>query len=125
MYTNINSDHALKTISAFLARQPDCYNHAAIINALEIVMRYCYFTFGDTCSHQIQGTAMGAPSAPTYATIYYGIHKVDTLLPTFRNQLVFIIATLMMGWVFGPLTRIHKPTKPSGRPLPPLPNAAN
>jgi hypothetical protein len=64
MYTNINTDHAFQTIAAFLARQPDCYNHAAIIVVLEIVMRYCYFTFGDTCWHQIQGTAMGAPPAP-------------------------------------------------------------
>jgi hypothetical protein len=89
MYTNINTDHALETISAYLAHQPDCYNQAAIINALEIVMRYCNFTLSDTCWHQIQGTAMGAPPAPAYATIYDGIHEVDTLLPTFQNQLGF------------------------------------
>jgi hypothetical protein len=89
MYTNI--DTALESISGYLARQPDWHNHhTTILRALEIVMRYCYFSFGDTAWHQIQGTAMSALSVPAYATIYYGIHEVDTLLPaTFRNQLVF------------------------------------
>jgi hypothetical protein len=109
MYTNIDTAHALTSISNHLSNQPDCYNHAAILRALEIVMKYCYFSFGDTAWHQIQGTAMGAPPAPAYATLYYGVHEMDTLLPTFRDRLGFYFRYIDDGlgaWLPHP----HPPT---------------
>jgi hypothetical protein len=88
MYTNIDTDHAIETISSYLTAL-QVPNHLAIIAALDIVMRNCYFRFGDTYWHQVQGTAMGTPPAPSYATLYYGIHETLTLLPRFQPRLGF------------------------------------
>jgi hypothetical protein len=65
MYTNIDTDHAIETISSYLTalQVPNCL---AIIAALDIVMRNCYFRFGDTNWPQIQGTAMGTPPRPRH-----------------------------------------------------------
>jgi hypothetical protein len=41
------------------------------------------FQFGDTFDtfwHQIEGTAIGTPPTPPYATLYFGIHKIETVL---------------------------------------------
>ena len=50
-----------------------------ILEALEILIRHNLFKFGDTYWHQTDGTAMGALSAPAYATIYYAIHDFHLL----------------------------------------------
>ena len=73
MYTNIDTDHALQVIALHLRESPDCHNANTTIRALEILMRQCYFRFGDTFFHQTDGTAMGTPPAPSYATLYYGV----------------------------------------------------
>ena len=59
-----------------------------ILEALEILMRHNLFKFGDTYWRQIDGTAMGAPPAPAYATIYYAIHEFK-LLRQFQKFLFF------------------------------------
>lgn len=78
MYTNIDTDHALTTISAFLRKLDiKTINTEAVIHGLTIIMRHNDFKFGDTFWVQQSGTAMGTPPAPTYATLYYAIHEME------------------------------------------------
>ena len=88
MYTNIDTDHALEVLAHFLRTSPLCSgaSSAAIIAGLEILMQNNIFRFGDTFWHQRQGTAMGTPPAPAYATLYFGIHELE-VLPFFSPSL--------------------------------------
>jgi hypothetical protein len=90
MYTNIDTDHALSTIASFLRTSPLCRDVAAepLIQALEIIMRNSIFKFGDTTWEQLEGTSMGAPPAPMYATLYFGIAEL-TNIPHFSDYLPF------------------------------------
>ena len=38
------------------------------------------FTFGDLTFKQLNGTTMGIPPVPPYATVYYSIHEEKLLL---------------------------------------------
>ena len=69
MYTNIKTGAALHRIGQF---------------ALE--NREHVFQFGDTFWLQKVGTAMGAPPAPPWATIFFGIHE-ETVLARFGARL--------------------------------------
>ena len=91
MYTNINTEHTLLTISHFLCTSPKARNLPIeiIIKALEIVMKNNIFRFGDTYWLQINGTAMGTPPAVAWAIIYYAIHEDGTLLPRYKNNLPY------------------------------------
>jgi hypothetical protein len=92
MYTNIPTDDALDRISAYLeTHRFGRFKHLPIspmIAALRLIMKNSYFTFGDTIWLQKDGTAMGAPPAPTYATLYYAIHE-DTFLDKYNGKLLF------------------------------------
>jgi hypothetical protein len=90
MYTNIDTDHALSTIATFLRVSPLCRDVAAepLIQALEIIMRNSIFKFGDTTWEQLEGTSMGAPPAPMYATLYFGIAELKNI-PRFSEHLPF------------------------------------
>ena len=84
MYTNILMDHALTTIATYLHQCPYCHNSGAIIQGMEILMCNNVFQFGDTYWIQLTGTAMGTPSAPACATLYFRIHELN-FLPQFRS----------------------------------------
>jgi len=78
MYTNMDTYHAMQTISVYLRQNrfvlpQGTLVEALISNGLNIVMRNNYFRFGDTYWKQLTGTAMGTPSAPMYATLYYNM----------------------------------------------------
>jgi hypothetical protein len=106
MYTNIEADHALAVIAKFLQTSLFCSgcSHAAIIQGLKILMRNNLFQFGDTLWHQTEGTAMGTPPAPPYATLYFGIHKLETA-PKFKMLLLDYsqyIADVLGVWIHHP-----------------------
>ena len=46
------------------------------------------FTFGDLTFKHLNGTAMGTPPVPPYATVYYGIHE-EKLLPRYTQCIIF------------------------------------
>lgn len=115
MYTNIPTDFALRVIRRYLTenqhRFPDL-PVKAVVAGLTIIMKYNYFRFGDTIWKQLQGTAMGTPPAPPYATIFYGILE-EKLLANRRFQanivlyLRFIDDVIGIWHVADPLTNPH------------------
>lgn len=90
MYTNIHLGHALPTIVNFLSAHPkgleikkaSKISVAALEYALELIMSYNLFKFGDCYFLQLAGTAMGAPCAPEWATLYYCIFELE-IIPLF------------------------------------------
>ena len=92
MYTNIDTSHALQVFAIFFRTHDLCRPIRGrvdmILEALDLLMRNNLFQFGDTYWSQIDGTAMGAPPAPAYATIYFTIHELE-LLSQFRPFLKF------------------------------------
>ena len=56
------------------------------MDALLLLMTNDVFQFGDTNWLQKVGTVMGAPPAPPWATIFFGIHE-ETVLTRFGHKL--------------------------------------
>ena len=89
MYTNIPTEAALAAISVFLiAKRGDNKLTQALISALQLVFRFNFLKFGDTYWQQISGTAMGTPSAPAWAILYYALHEND-LVQHWQQNLFF------------------------------------
>jgi hypothetical protein len=99
MYTNIDTNHALQVFTIFFTHHELCQdirpNAPMILEALEMLMRIFFFKFGNTYWRQTNGTAMGAPPAPAYATIYYDIHEFYLLRQFLVGTYTSINATLM------------------------------
>ena len=83
MYTNIDTNYALAEFEHFFESNPICepiYNiREILLEAIKIIMQNNLFKFGDTFWKQKNGTAMGCPPGPSYATIYFGIHELKLL----------------------------------------------
>jgi hypothetical protein len=79
MYTNIDTQHGISTLKAWLelhkADLPTGFPTNMVVAATELVMTYNVFQFDDTFWLQISGTAMGTPTACTFATIYFALHE--------------------------------------------------
>ena len=72
MYTNIQTCPALNQLSQYFNVNQTKYQHLpvdAMIRYLQLMMNNNIFRFGDSLWLQLKGTAMGTPSAPTYATV--------------------------------------------------------
>jgi hypothetical protein len=63
--------------------------YAAIIDALDIVMRNNRMRFGDLIFHQICGVAMGMSPAPTIANLYVAIFQSSNILPLLDEYLFY------------------------------------
>lgn len=90
MYTNIPTTEALRAIKVHFDANTLRYQMIplqATYEALRLVMKNNIFKFGDLTFLQKNGTAMGTPPAPPYATIYMAITE-DTFLDRFRYRLL-------------------------------------
>ena len=75
------------------------------MDAIRLIMTNNVFTFGDTYYPQKVGTAMGAPLAPPWATIFFGIHK-ETVLAQFGYKIQLyrrFIGDILGIWLVGHL----------------------
>ena len=92
MYTNIPTHTALnligKHITQYKRESNGTYPADTIREALRLVTTMNNFTFGDLTLKQLNGTAMGTPPAPPYATIYYGIHE-EKFLPKYLQCVIY------------------------------------
>ena len=90
MYTNIDTDQALREIARYLRRNPVLCSDIpveALLAALTLVMKNNVIQFGDTHWLQLQGAAMGTPPAPPYATLFYAIHE-EAIISEFGPRLL-------------------------------------
>ena len=94
MYTNIKTQPGIRRISNILLVA--CRNNLlsndrrkAIIQGLRLIMDNNLFQFGDTYWLQIDGTAMGAPPAPPWATLTFGVTETAILRKNRHPQLHF------------------------------------
>ena len=91
MYTNIPTNTAIMLIAKHIRKsviEERPKQNEALIAALKLVMLNNIFSFGDMTFKQLNGTAMGTPPAPPYATIYYGIHEKG-FLPKHTKHVLF------------------------------------
>ena len=119
MYTNIPTHTVLnligKHITQYKHKSNGTYPTDAIREGLHLVMTMNTFTFGDLTFKQLNGTAMGTPPAPPYATVYYGIHEENSSL-NIRNASSFTEDLLMMSLAFGVQAKTPKWMTPNGTP---------
>ena len=88
MYTNIKTGPALQRIGKFALEHKKHMTFPPVVSmdALRLLMTNNVYKFGDTYWLQKVGTAMGAPLAPPWATIFFGIYK-ETVLTQFGDKL--------------------------------------
>jgi hypothetical protein len=81
MYTNIDTRHGLQQVSEYLrlSKIDSGTNKGTINMALALIMNNNILQFGNTYWKQVDGTAMGTPPAPTYATIYCALHEDEAV----------------------------------------------
>ena len=94
MYNNIDTDHAIMVISAWLDEMgalidDDFFPVEAIKAAMTIIMRNNIFEWGTLTFLQLIGTAMGTSAACMWATMYYGYHETKVLLPKYGSHLLY------------------------------------
>ena len=92
MYTNIDTTHAIRVISAWLDdlnnNVPKGFPLEAVKEAMILVTRSNLFEYGDIFFLQLLGTAMGTSAACMWATIYYAVHEIGILIPKYQNNLL-------------------------------------
>ena len=113
MYTNIPTNTAIMLIAKRICKSvPEEHpkQNEALIAALKLVMLNNIFSFGDMTFKQLNGTTMGTPPAPPYATIYYGLHE-SKFLPNHQQHVIFynrFIDNVFGIWLPHPNTQINE-----------------
>jgi hypothetical protein len=111
MYTNIPTNTAMIVIKNLLMKYRNTldpnYPVSAVMKGLSLIMRNNVFTFGDVTFRQLNGTAMGTPPAPPYATLYYATHEAS-LLQNHKGYLLYY--KRFIDDVFGIYLRDPDPT---------------
>ena len=113
MYTNIPTNTAIMLIARHLRKnipEERPKQNEALIAALKLEMLNNIFSFGDMTFKQLNGTAMGTPPAPPYATIYYGLHE-SKFLANYRQNVIFykrFIDNVFGIWIPHPNAQINK-----------------
>ena len=91
MYTNIDQDHAAKTLLQWLIYiKYDDLPPELLVEAIQIIMSNNYFQIGDTYWKQLSGVAMGTPSACMLTKIYYGISENTVLIPKYKTNIPYL-----------------------------------
>ena len=92
MYTNIPTHMALNLIGKYLAqyqrKNNNEYPRDAVRTGLRLIITMNLFTFGELTFKQLNGTAMGTPPAPQYATLYSGFHE-EKFLPHHSRRVIY------------------------------------
>jgi hypothetical protein len=93
MYTNIDTATGVAAIRDFIIvnrdQIPADFPTDLFLQILTTVMENNIFTFAGTYWQQLSGTAMGTPAACAYATITFGQHENNLILPTYHSQLIY------------------------------------
>ncbi|KAL7523138.1 hypothetical protein ACHAWF_000393, partial [Thalassiosira exigua] len=93
MYTNIDTNHAIDVICAWLNslgnKLPSGFPLDAVKEAMGLIMKNNLFEFGDLYFLQLLGTAIGTSATCMVATIYFWVHERN-LLPTYSNYILFL-----------------------------------
>ena len=90
MYTNIDTAHALLVIGLWLDSidLPEGFPLEAVKEAMALVMKNNIFEWGDLYFLQLLGTAMGTSAACMWATIYFAVHEMGTIIPKYNDNLL-------------------------------------
>ena len=93
MFGNIGIEDGITVIKKYIELYAGEYKghfpSKLIIKLLRLVMSKNIFKFGNTWWIQKVGTAMGTPTATSYATIYFAYFERTDLIPRFKNNLLF------------------------------------
>jgi hypothetical protein len=93
MYTNIDTPTGLKAVQDFIitnnALLPSNFPTELFLQILKLVMENNIFSFGESYWLQLSGTAMGTPTACSYATVSYGHFENTEILTTFKPNLIY------------------------------------
>ena len=93
MYTNIDARLGIACIRDFInthkEQPPENFPMNLFLQVLIIVMKFNVFTFANTYWLQIAGTAMGTPTACSYATVSFGHYENNTILKEFNQNLLY------------------------------------
>lgn len=82
MYTDIHIRAVLNVIGPYFHCYKEQYPNVPICvlyKGLELIILHNIFKFGDSHWQQKKGTAMCTQPAPSYATLFFGIHEIDIL----------------------------------------------
>jgi len=94
MYTNINTEDDIESLTAFLKNQYNKmkfkYSANTLIDAIKSIMKNNRMKFGDVIVKQIKGIEMGMSPAPTIANLFVAIHDDKELLNFLRTCLLLL-----------------------------------